>query len=46
MVMVFAPTVRLTGVAALPPFTVTVVFTSLTVGVTVMLFTLLATLAV
>ena len=44
-VIVFAPTFRLTGVAALTLFTVTVAFASLTVGVTVRLFTLLATLA-
>ena len=44
-VIVFAPTLRLTGVAALPPFTVTVAVESATVGVTVRLLTLLATLA-
>ena len=41
-----APTLRLTGVAALVPFTVTVAVLSATVGVTVRLLTMVATEAV
>ena len=45
-VIVFRPTVRLTGVAGLFPLTVTVAFGSVVVGVTVKLIMLFATLAV